>query len=921
MALSGTVSRNYHNNAFTLKIDWSAVQDIDANTSTITATLKVVSNVSGATLYVSGKSNTSITIDGVSYTFTSAAVSHSGVKTTILGTATRTISHDSSGYKTFTISGNWPLVATIGGTYYASWSCSGSGTLDKITQTPNAPTSISVQRISDTSHKVTWVHTATGLRPVSTFRLQRWDISTGSYSTIATLSGTTKEYTDKSTVANRLYYYRVRAENSVGVSSYKGSSAVKTTPAAPSQVVASQQGDNLKLTWKNNHPTRTGYTYVTGNRIEVSKNGGSYTFLKNVGASDTSYTYQDPGGGYYTFRIRAYTESLNSSYVVSNEIRLAFLPSEPSNFSLIRYSDNQIKLNWQNNPTAEKPYDKIEIQRWDNVTGNWYGLTEVNGDIQSFTDLTTQSNRSYNYRIRAKNTVGVSDYVESGVVHNTPAKPENLSVARQELNIRITWVNMATNAEQIRLQRRTEEDGEWGEYADVTILSPEKTDYTDIEPGGGVHQYRIRAEQSGLYSEWEESAVVMTLQPPNAPSNLYPDGVTVEQQTEIKFTWNYNSTDGTDQTAFELRYKTKSAASWTTITRTTNVKSHTFPAEAFLNEEEYVWQVRTKGEHADYSEWSAAASFITARKPSIIITFPLETYDFPNLTAAWLYSDVGGHEQTFYRVRLYEEDAEVYNFLGYGDDENHALDYHLENNKTYKLSIQVGNSVNLLSDPKEITFTVSYAIPDRAELELEFVKEEGKVIINIINPEEKEPYAAFNRIYRRINNGKAVLIADNLPPNTSFIDYLPITAGKNSYFVVTISDLPSMNTSFEYDLEIKARGYYYLNSGSKWEQVMSFKYGPELTIERSRPTSFYQFEGRELPVMYQGVTLTHTLNLSFYVDLEDLDRLRNVVYGGGNLYYRDHFGRRFKCGLVSPIRLTKIDGETFEFAATIMEIE
>lgn len=919
MAMSGTISRNYHNNLYTLKVEWSAKHDVANNRSTITARLKISSNTSGASLYSIALANSSITIDGTEKKFTSAKVSHSGIKTTTLGTVTQVVNHNSDGNKTLTIKGYWPFAGTIGGTYYASMSCSGSATLNKITQAPNAPTGIAITRDSDTSHKITWSHSATGLRPVTTFRLQRWDISTGAYSTITTLSGNTKSYTDTKTVANRIYIYRVRAENAAGNSSYKTSSQIKTTPSAPSSVVGKQEGNNIKITWKNNYYTRSGYTLVTGNRIEVSKDGGSYSLLANVDASNTSYVYSNPGGGYYTFRIRAYTESLNSSYATSSEVRLAFIPAIPSNISLTRITDNQLKITWTNNSTTNEPYDNIEIQRWDNVTGSWYSKAVVAGNINSYTDTTTQSNRNYQYRIRAKNTAGDSAYITTPAIDTTPAKPENISVSRQELNVNINWINKASNAEIIRIQRRTKNNGIWGNYIDIkTVLSNIEV-YLDIAPGGGVHQYRIRAESINLTSDWVTSTEVLTLQAPNAPSNLSPDNIAIEQKTDVTFTWKYNSIDGTEQTSYEIRYKLKDDTEWTNVTKNSNLKSHTFTGETFLNEEEYLWQVRTKGQHANYSDWSNTASFVTALKPVIDITYPIDIHEYPDLTVKWIYSNVGNHTQTSYRIILYDNDIEIYNFLGYGEDEEHTLDYNLEHNKTYKLTIQARNDLNLISDTKEIIFEVEYAIPERAEIELEFIKNEGKVIINVINP-EGEPEAVFNRVYRQINDEKAILIADNLSPNTAFIDYIPTIAGKNSYFVVTVSDLPSTNTSFKYDLNINARGLYFINSGNDWSKLIELKYKPEITEEINRSTSFYQFEGRKLPVMYQGTNIKHTLDLSFYIDKKDKKTLEEIINNEGELYYRDHFGNRFKCGIVMS-KLIKIDGETFEFICTIIEIE
>ena len=65
MAMSGAFWNDFHDGAYRPKVEWSAVHNVSANTSTITATLKVSSNYSERdAICVSPKANTSITIDG-----------------------------------------------------------------------------------------------------------------------------------------------------------------------------------------------------------------------------------------------------------------------------------------------------------------------------------------------------------------------------------------------------------------------------------------------------------------------------------------------------------------------------------------------------------------------------------------------------------------------------------------------------------------------------------------------------------------------------------------------------------------------------------------------------------------------------------------------------------------------------------------
>lgn len=130
MALSGTISSSIHSGHYTLRISWSATQNIGANTSTITAKMYLVQDASWS-LNIGTRSN-SCTIDGVATAFASPKISSNGGSTILLGTVSRTINHNSDGTRSVGISATFNLEATISGTRYNSITASGTITLDTI---------------------------------------------------------------------------------------------------------------------------------------------------------------------------------------------------------------------------------------------------------------------------------------------------------------------------------------------------------------------------------------------------------------------------------------------------------------------------------------------------------------------------------------------------------------------------------------------------------------------------------------------------------------------------------------------------------------------------------------------------------------------------------------------------------------------
>src|SRR5690606_15145392 len=127
---------------------------------------------------------------------------------------------------------------------WGDWSTARSfTTLPQVPSTPSAP---SVTRVSDTQMNLSWSRSASSSRPITSQRVQRrvWvDGSWGAWQTIATVSGSytsngSHSYSDKSTVANRVYGYRIQAVNSAGTTTGSSTGNCYTTPAAPTSVTA-----------------------------------------------------------------------------------------------------------------------------------------------------------------------------------------------------------------------------------------------------------------------------------------------------------------------------------------------------------------------------------------------------------------------------------------------------------------------------------------------------------------------------------------------------------------------------------------------------------------------------------------------------------------------------------------------------------
>ena len=127
MASSGSITGTYR--GYTLRADWSAVQNAAGNYSDVTVKHTLVIG-SAYSLNIASRSNT-CSVGGVSQSYTSGSINQKG-GSVLLGTTVHRVSHNADGTKTAQLTDTFNINATIDGTKVGSITASGSITLDRI---------------------------------------------------------------------------------------------------------------------------------------------------------------------------------------------------------------------------------------------------------------------------------------------------------------------------------------------------------------------------------------------------------------------------------------------------------------------------------------------------------------------------------------------------------------------------------------------------------------------------------------------------------------------------------------------------------------------------------------------------------------------------------------------------------------------
>ena len=202
MALSGTF-QSYPVSSFGLYCEWSGTQSITGNYTDVT--LKVY--LSYYTLDVGARSDSTISINGVSETYTVPAIEDysSGWKKKLLKTKTVRVNHNANGTKSgVTLSASWRFSGTYSGVSIGTITASTTVTLNSIDRT--APTvSCSVSSITANGFTISASSSATS-------DIWQYSLNGGSsWTQFSTTAGTSASITLSSLSPNTTYSVRVRA--------------------------------------------------------------------------------------------------------------------------------------------------------------------------------------------------------------------------------------------------------------------------------------------------------------------------------------------------------------------------------------------------------------------------------------------------------------------------------------------------------------------------------------------------------------------------------------------------------------------------------------------------------------------------------------------------------------------------------------
>lgn len=549
------------------------------------------------------------------------------------------------------------------------------------------------------------------------------------------------------------------------------------------------------------------------------------------------------------------------------------VPFTPTGFTLIRSTDTTHFLSWSNNFTADRLIDKFRIQRHDGLRNpNWRTVTVVNGSIRAWTDDTTQQNTRYQWRIRAENSDGVTSWVYSAYISTRPPGAVTPTVSHKGGDNLVTVTRGGTNfnVRSIIQHQSAAAGGSWSSWATVhttTAIAPIGASVTfrhvDVDPTRR-HRYRNRLENvtdsPTFQGNWSnESAVIELLAPPNAPSSVNPNGVTIDAGKDWPVSWVHNPVDSTEQTRREVRTRVN-GGDWLVAGLDTSDMFVVLGTDRLQGGASTEIQVRTWGDHPDPSPWSAISTFYSSELPQATITSPGEdeVLDRSSVRAEWSYFDAEGTKQSQWQATLYDSFSNPLEFRsGSGASTSTSFREQLEDAKDYRIGVSVRDGDRMWSEETITEFSTDFALPPAPVFTATFDPDSGVVVLDIkaIPKNSVQVSAEYIQIWRGIGSDAEVLIGDGIDKSSSFTDYLPHLVLPNYYRVVSVSALPSVASSPVVPVQVEERqrqGWVYFNGGTGFERVVRVRANADVQVTQGREKALRTFVGRKRPVEFSG---------------------------------------------------------------------
>ncbi|RUT78903.1 fibronectin type III domain-containing protein [Ancylomarina longa] len=472
---------------------------------------------------------------------------------------------------------------------------------------PAVPSGLTTTNVTQTSFTISW----NAVGSATSYDLQVREQG-GSWQTVNT-TAITYDYSIAS--AETTYEFRVRANNDAGSSGYSAISSVSTqaaptAPNTPSNLIASNITYNsFTISWD-------AVSNANDYDLDLRPVGGSWT---TVNLTSNTYNYTGLNAETtYEFKVRANNTVGSSSYSATASATTLVAPTAPAtpvNLTASNITYNSFTISWDAVSNADD-YD-LDLR----PTGGSWTTVNLTNNTYNYTSLNAET--TYEFRVRANNTVGSSNYTAIAsattlVAPAVPGIPTNVMASNITYNsFTISW-DTVSDADDYDLDIR-ESGGSW------TSFNTSTTSYNyNNATASTTYEFRVRANNnvgSGNYS------AIGTLSTDPIPVPAIPTGLSASNITSSSFSLSWDSMEFAESYDVQIH---KLGGSWEFFSSSAT----TFDYNNALAETTYEYQVRANNSsgNSDYTAVQSLTTLTVATTPDYCQSYGKATrYEYIDL--------------------------------------------------------------------------------------------------------------------------------------------------------------------------------------------------------------------------------------------------------------------------------------------------
>ena len=495
-----------------------------------------------------------------------AAITHYGINLSVTNNSSySTVVANTGNVLTYTYT--VPSVLANTDYYYKVVAVSSHGTSNDSNEvsvtTPNVPDQVSpvpTLAIEDPDNfplkiKVSWTEPGNGGSVITSYKIDRWDVTNGWTTHVGSTGNTDLFYEDSNAVLEDTEYkYRIGAINILGTGSMSGDSLGITTPSVPgipSLTLAINNPDPspLVITATFVAPGSDGGSVITGYNLYHSTDDITFNQVGSAPITTATHDHTVTAAGTHYYKAEAVNTVGTGQASTSFNITTPSVPDAPTNTTSaindIVNAPMVITIGWtapvSDGGSALTGYDISE-----DVAGGGYSIVaSVGPTVTTYDRTTTQTNANHNYQITAVNNVGSSAFsaTTTTTTPSEPSPPTGLTLTpidNDTLQLDWTAPTTAANSGQLSPVTGYKIEFETPPGNGYTILEADTAStsvtYTHNGLTGGVeYQYQVYAINMAGTSLASTAVIGLTM--PDAPTALIvTQPATSGTELEVKWT-------------------------------------------------------------------------------------------------------------------------------------------------------------------------------------------------------------------------------------------------------------------------------------------------------------------------------------------------------------------------------------------------